>query len=297
MEAFTDFILEVTYPPNPIRALDNSLTPQQQEGRDLFLGTRHFDSQTCTTCHALDPDGNPGVERPGFFGTSGLSSADFLPQILKVPHLRNLYQKVGMFGLGPSTLFLNNDGAPTGDQVRGFGFFHDGSLDTVDHFLGAALFSAAVFPEGFTLDATGESQRRAVESFVFAFDSNMAPIVGQQVTLNDDLAAAADARIDLLEQRADAGECDLVVRLAGHHDDRGFLYVGNGTFYGDRMGEPPISDADLRALAQHGGRTATYTCAPPGSGLRMSIDRDEDGFFDGDEIDAGSDPADPSSTP
>ena len=26
MQAFTDFILQVTYPPNPIRNLDNSLT-------------------------------------------------------------------------------------------------------------------------------------------------------------------------------------------------------------------------------------------------------------------------------
>src|SRR5262249_32364171 len=36
MEAFTDFILQVTYPPNPIRALDNSLTPDQAAGRQLF---------------------------------------------------------------------------------------------------------------------------------------------------------------------------------------------------------------------------------------------------------------------
>ena len=36
---------------------------------------------------------------------------------------------------------------------------------------------------------------------------------------------------------------------------------------------------------------------PPGSGLRIGIDRDEDGFFDRDEIDGGSDPADPGSTP
>jgi hypothetical protein len=41
----------------------------------------------------------------------------------------------------------------------------------------------------------------------------------------------------------------------------------------------------------------TYTCAPPGSGERIGIDRDEDGYLDGDELDAGSDPADPDSTP
>jgi hypothetical protein len=31
--------------------------------------------------------------------------------------------------------------------------------------------------------------------------------------------------------------------------------------------------------------------------MRVGVDRDEDGFFDRDELDAGSDPADPSSTP
>jgi len=35
MQAFTDFILQVTYPPNPIRALDNSLTTDQAVGRDF----------------------------------------------------------------------------------------------------------------------------------------------------------------------------------------------------------------------------------------------------------------------
>jgi len=38
MQAFTDFILSVTYPPNPIRKLDNTLTTQEQEGRDLYFG-------------------------------------------------------------------------------------------------------------------------------------------------------------------------------------------------------------------------------------------------------------------
>src|SRR5262249_5741631 len=37
MKAFTEFALQLTYPPNPIRALDTSLTPAQQRGRDYFL--------------------------------------------------------------------------------------------------------------------------------------------------------------------------------------------------------------------------------------------------------------------
>ena len=85
-----------------------------------------------------------------------------------------------------------------------------------------------------------------------AFDSNLAPIVGQQATLTRDLDATVGPRIDLLEARADAGECDLVARLWGDDGDRGYLYLGGGLFQGDRQADPPISDADLRALAETG---------------------------------------------
>jgi hypothetical protein len=43
------------------------------------------------------------------------------------------------------------------------------------------------------------------------------------------------------------------------------------------------------------GAKVTYTCTPPGSGMRIALDRDEDGALDGDEIAAGTDPADPTS--
>jgi hypothetical protein len=41
----------------------------------------------------------------------------------------------------------------------------------------------------------------------------------------------------------------------------------------------------------------TYTCAPPGSGHRIGLDRDSDGFRDGDEDDHHTDPADPTDHP
>ena len=43
MQAFTDFILQATYPPNPIRGLDNSLTSDQQVGRNLFVSSTKTD--------------------------------------------------------------------------------------------------------------------------------------------------------------------------------------------------------------------------------------------------------------
>jgi hypothetical protein len=65
-----------------------------------------------------------------------------------------------------------------------------------------------------------------------------------------------------------------------------------GLFAGDRQGQPPITDAALRSLAP-----VTYTCVPPGSGERIGVDRDDDGVYDGDEVDAGTDPANPLSFP
>src|SRR6185437_12041562 len=146
---------------------------------------------------------------PGFFGTSGLYTVDPEPEaIFKIPHLRNMYQKVGMFGIAPNG-FMPFDPFPfMGDQVRGFGFMHDGAADTVFRFHGTPGFSSFANPQGFDVDATGIEQRRQVEAYMLAFDSNLAPVVGQQVTLTGDNAAAAGPRISLLESRAEAGECD-----------------------------------------------------------------------------------------
>lgn len=58
-----------------------------------------------------------------------------------------------------------------------------------------------------------------------------------------------------------------------------------------------MTDAALRGLIDSASESLTYTCAPPSSGNRMGVDRDDDGFFDRDELDAGSDPADPLSVP
>jgi hypothetical protein len=287
IDAFADFALQITYPPNPIRALDNSLTADQQAGRAFFLGPLSDVTHSCGGCHELDPGGNPGSAAPGFFGTMGLSTFEGTPQTMKVPHFRNLYQKVGMFGMAEAPGIEPGDNGFMDDQVRGFGFLHDGMIDTVFRFLHFGFGASAQNPEGFPIGPAGELLRRQVESFALAFDSNLAPIVGQQVTLTQGCDAAVHARIDLLRSRADAGECDLVVKGRFLHEEIGFLYIGGGLFAGDRAAAPPIADAVLRFLAVQLDLPLTYTCAPPGSGERIGLDRDGDGSRDGDERDAG----------
>jgi DNA-binding beta-propeller fold protein YncE len=301
LAAFADFILQVTYPPNPIRNLDDSLTSDQQAGRDFFMDPHIVDfTNACVDCHVLDRNANPGTAAPGFFGTRGFLAFELDTQMTKVPHLRNAYQKVGMFGMAETTFVNNGNNDFTGDQVRGFGFLHDGSSDTAFRFIDMSGFNQLpdVNPGGFPPGPAGVVLRRQVEAFVLAFDSNMYPIVGQQVTLTASNAALAGPRIDLLIARAGAGECDLVVKGQARGRESGFLYSGAGTFLGDRRATRPISDARLRLTpVLPGGGELTYTCVPPGSGARIAIDRDGDGHLDGDEADAGSDPADPASVP
>jgi DNA-binding beta-propeller fold protein YncE len=304
MQAFSDFILQITYPPNPIRNLDNSLTADQQAGREHYFSPSVDGPLACNDCHTLNPSANAefGVRFPGFFGTSGLSTIEtadrIIPQTVKVPHFRNLYQKVGEFGtphvpFGPLALFPST--GFLGDQVRGFGYFHDGSVDSAATFIGNLLFSRTFSANGFPPGPAGQVNIEQVTKFLLAYDSNMAPIVGQQITLTSSNAAVAGPRIDVLIARANAGECDLVVK-GGVFDD-GYLYDGAGHFLTDRASASSLTDAALRALSSYPHHELTYTCVPPGSGRRIALDADLDGYLDGDERDAGSDPRDPASTP
>ncbi len=285
MQAFTDFILQVTYPPNPIRNLDNSLTPFQTAGRNFYFNNIS-DTLTCNNCHLLDTAAE-------FFGGDGFSSFENEPQIFKIAHLRNVYQKVGMFGM-PAVPFINNaDNGFKGPQVRGTGVLHDGSIDTVFRFLRATVFT------GFAFGAAGNTQRQQVEAFVFAFDTNLAPVVGQQVTLTGANGALPEVltRLDLFDQRMDNSECDVIVKGRVGSLQRGWVRQAGGQFRADRTSDALLSAAQLRALVTTPGQDLTYTAVPAGSGERMGIDRDEDSFLDRDELDLGSNPADPLSVP
>jgi YVTN family beta-propeller protein len=300
MQAFTDFILHVTYPPNPIRNLDNSLTALQLAGQNHFFGPISDSLQNCNGCHRTTRDGNAifGVDKPGFFGGDGQSSFEGEPQIFKIAHLRNAYQKVGMFGNAPFAFVNPGDNGHKGDQIRGFGFLHDGSIDTILRFYQGTVFNqSGGNPGGFPAGVPGNPMRRNDEAFVLAFDSNLFPIVGQQATRTATNGAEVDGRLDLMVARANAGECDLVVRGVVNGEPRGSVYVGGGLFQPDRADDPQLTTAAMKALSNAAGQEGTWTAVPPGSGVRIGVDRDVDGFFDTDELDAGSDPDDPLSVP
>jgi len=289
MQQFTDFAMQVQYPPNPIRQLDNSLRSDESAGRARYFGAVTDGGLNCSGCHTLDPTN-------GFFGGNGNSSVEGETQEFKIPHLRNEYQKVGKFGLA-NTPGLDGSFANLGDQVRGFGVLHDGSIDTVQRFLNPTTFSLTV------------TERQNLMAFIMAYDSDLPPIVGQQITRSAANAATVDPRINAMIAAAGASyaskllgpgarQCDVIVKGIISGEARGYLLdTATGQFRSDRAAEPEVTDTVLRNLATFPGQEMTYTCAPYGSGQRMGIDRDLDTYLDRDELDAHSDPADPLSIP
>ncbi|MBW2388788.1 MAG: hypothetical protein JRG89_10160, partial [Deltaproteobacteria bacterium] len=227
------------------------------------------DAFTCELCHRQSP-------AEGFFGTGGGQNPEGGTQNMKVPHLRNMYTKVGMFGIAFGIV-----GFDTGDQIRGYGFLHDGTVPTLLN-----------FNMGF--DTLTQPQREQMEDFMLVFDTDLAPIVGQQVTLDAGNGGVVGPRIDLLIARAttlfdslimgtDTNECDLVVKGSVGGLPRGWQF--DGSLFQDDVGGS-IDDTGLRALATSEG-PLTYTCVPPGSGTRMGINADRDLFLDGNDNCAG----------
>jgi hypothetical protein len=277
MDAFADFALQLRYPPNPIAPLDGSMTPAQANGFAVFASTlttgvlgrngRPDQLVTCASCHELDPDGQRFGSKPlmSFEGVQNSQNA-------KIPQLRNLYQKAGMFGSsGPQGVSL-----PTGPQIAGFGFRSDGMADTLRTFLSDPIFHVPA-----------ESMDDLI-TFMFAMPTGLAPMVGQQFTLT---AQTADGqrRIDAMIERALAHtraggpateQCELIAKGVVAGRARGWLLLDSGSFESDDPSEGPVSDAALRDLAVQSGNAVTYTCVPPGAGMRMAIDRDEDGVLD-----------------
>ena len=269
MGQFEAFVATLTPPPNPFRNLDGSFPSLLDNGGDPSVGEAGFG--LCISCHA------------GAAGTSGAimgaemnGGSEILgTQSIKIPQLRNLYEKTGF----DRTSTRNN---------RGFGYLHDGNTDTLFNFLG-------VFP-------FDDQMRRDMEAFVLCFSNETHAGVGAQSTLPEispagagGVGGAGGPTVADLLGLAEGGEVGLVVKGLFNGEQRGYYRLGDGTFQSDRAAE--IVDEGSLLDGAAGGAELTFTIVPLGSEVRIGVDRDEDGFFDRDELDAGSDPADPGSTP
>lgn len=314
VDRFADFMLSVALPPNPIRPLDNGLSESAEIGAQFFHGVRRSDGLAedvdfngssedgvnCAGCHGVD-------HAQGFYGTRGEIAHGGEIQILKVPQLRNLYTRVGMFGLPDREGFLpSHTKQHQGDQIRGFGFLHDGATDQLVNFLRGGVFdngeqpcppglSAAhgcEFNEGF-VGIPDETTREGLVDYLMEFDNDLAPVVGQQITLNQQTRTFVRGRIQLLLERArtpfvskilggEVTECDLIARGNVAGEARGYLFLADeNRFISDRAEEARLTFEALLALAIEDGNSLTFTCAVPGQGWQMALDSDLDGVFNG----------------
>jgi hypothetical protein len=104
-----------------------------------------------------------------------------------------------MFGAG----FTSGNRPPDpflGDQVRGFGLNHDGTVPELFTF-SSGFDQVPLNPAGIPNTPECMQAKLDMEQFQLAFDSNLAPIVGQQVTLSSSNQAVASARIDDGDER------------------------------------------------------------------------------------------------
>jgi DNA-binding beta-propeller fold protein YncE len=269
MQLFQTFLFDVAYPQNPFRPIDDSLPAtlaggNPVHGQQLFTtGNLDGGSIQCVQCHTL-PTGENGLIIP--------ASALREPQDMKVPQLRNLWEK---------TRFQT-----TGASVRGFGYTHDGSIKD--------LFTFLQFP-GFTF--ANDNDRRDVASFLLLFDTGTMPAVGAQWTMDGTNQSAGLSRVNTLVSQADLGNVGLIAKgRDGFGAARGWSYTGAGNWVSDRKVDGTQHLDDLLRIAA-AGHEVTFTAVLTGSQDRLGVDRDQDGFRDRDELDAGSNPADPLSVP
>jgi hypothetical protein len=260
MTAYRTFINTIVFQPNPNQNLDRTL-PISFAGANPRIGFTNYtrDSYqlnlTCNTCHTL-PTGTARVIIPA---AALQESQDF-----KVPQLRNLYQK------------LNFTRTPGAQSVGGFGIVHDGVDPDMVTFLSRPVFGRF---------ATNDTIKRNINAFVQCLDTGIAPAVGFGRTLT---AANVDSVSDsndwtLLEAQAIAvTNIDLVVKGSVAGKVVGFVFRPTSRDYRPNSTNASIlSRAELRAHVQ-AGSTLTIMGVPPGSGVRMGIDRNLDGVLDGD---------------
>jgi hypothetical protein len=258
MAAFREFIETIQFPPNPNQNLDRTLPASfnganPEKGRDAFMNKRYTLSLKCASCHSPKTSGGAS-----FIVDGGPR------QNLKVPHLRNLYQKTGMN--------IRSNAV----SIVGFGYTHDGAFQDPFTFLSEESF------DRFSKDDVVKSNLNA---FLMCFDTGTAPSVGftRTVVGSNVSTAAVSNDWSLLERQADLGtDIDLIIKGTVNGLPRGLLYQPKSRSYRpDTTNLASFTRAQLAALVQ-GGDTLTIMGVPPGSGLRMGIDRDLDGVLDGD---------------
>lgn len=320
MLRFKAMLSTITFPPNPFRAIDNTLpssidltnhytsgrfapagqplgSGNPRNGLSLFNGGLLDSIFQCASCHTL-PTGmavngplkpaflnievGGSVMPPGPMGENhlGVVSVDGSTQkAIKTPQLRNLYDKVGFE-------------TSRQESLTGFGFLHDGAIDSVARFLSAGAFSVESDQEVADLVALMMAFSGSELDRGFVPLGNTPPLskdthagVGQQHTLRT--ATQMDEQVDALIAVANTKKVALVAMVG---QAQNYLYDADDMNFKTSNGDT-LTDLGLMAMASS-ETPVTLTLVPLNQGNRLAFDRDGDGIDDATEMFNGSDPTD-----
>lgn len=263
MDDYEAFIHSMKYPPNPFRDLTDA--PQSVVGGDPLVGENIFltlNNGFCNNCHDTAVH---GTNQQVMFLGSSLGNQPF-----KVAQLRNMYEKTGF-----DDLF--------GPNKRATGFLHDGAAPNMAFFLTFIINNIQVPP----------ANKLDVEDYLMSFPTETHPATGATVTMTQANFNSPGMQIyEDLVAASSLGVVDLIASGTLNGEVRGFVHTGYG-WDSDRFGDV-WTEQSLFAAIQGGAAEISYMGVPLGEGVRMGIDRDLDGSRDRDELDQGTDPADPS---
>jgi hypothetical protein len=150
---------------------------------------------------------------------------------------------------------------------------NDGTISTLQEFLSKPVFAAI---------RNNNLIKNNLAAFVQSFDTGTAPAVGYSRTMaaTNVLSLSVSNDWTLLENQAAAlTNIDLIVRGTIDGKLRGLLYQPGSGYKPDSTNIAILTRAQLVAKIQAGDRL-TIMGVPPGSGIRMAIDRNEDGVLD-----------------
>ena len=302
MADFKTFLASIHFPPNPYREDDNSLSrsvplpgryttgafgeagnplPNGNADRGfktIFSRMKHpmLGNATCLECHS-QTSGLAQTSRKGEHALTSRTAAS--QEMFKIVQLRNLYDKEGFTTASRKSL-------------SGFGFFHDGSVDTLERFVSQDMFAlkndqdvadTVAFLLSFSGNGSSAQERAGWSSSPEGSESREShSFVGTQVTLYPEESRRDRlAKIQTITRIARRGEIEAVATVAGDPDTPPVLAMTQSS-RGSFITEDSRATFSDRHLSETRG-TVNVTVVPSGQAKRIAFDRDGDLIMDSQE--------------
>jgi YVTN family beta-propeller protein len=247
MSLYTNFANSILFLPNPNENLDRTM-PTSLNGGNAVTGQSDFLTiagtgtatmrGTCNQCHTSNP--GPGSNRV----IDSVMLGPVSPQPMKVPELRNVYQK----------LLFNTSAATT---IDGFGLGHDGTFAGLAAFLSSPLFKTYTAVE-----------KTDIIAYSLCFDTGTAPAVGYTITVTAANGATSATNWATLQSQASAGNIDLIARGTIQGQVHGLLYQTASSKYVSDTGTV-YTQAQLESFIA-AGDTLSFMGVYPGTGSASS---------------------------